>query len=115
MISKEGDELGNEPIRKRLEMDEKLMRKTFSLYGIPKVLLRNCIPVEKAAEYVDDYEITSGYDYKWLPESSKVKVIKKPWQVFDDDGVTSYSLLAAPVVLSLIRQMVKVLNLDKGF
>jgi len=111
MISKEADELGNEPIRERLKMDEKLMKKAFSLYGIPKILLRNCIPIEKAAEYVDDYEITPEYDYKWLSESSKVKVIEKPWQVSDDDGVVSYSLLAAPVVLSLIRQMVKILNL----
>ena len=111
MISKEGDESGNEPIRERLETDEKLMRKAFSLYGIPKVLLRNCIPVKKAAEYADDYEITPEYNYKWLPKSSEVKVIEKPWQVFDDDGVISYSLLAAPVELSLIKQMVKVLNL----
>lgn len=111
MISKEGDELGNEPIRERLEMDEKLMRKALSLHGVPKILLRNCIPIEKAAEYVDDYEITPEYDYKWLSESSEVKVIEKPWQVSDDDGVASYSLLAAPVGLSLIKQMVKVLKL----
>jgi adenylate kinase family enzyme len=111
MISKEGDELGNDLIRERLEMDEKLMRKAFSLYGIPKILLRNCIPVEKAAECVDDYEITPEYNYKWLPENSEIKTIEKPWQVSDDEGTASHSLLAAPVAVSLIRQMVKVLNL----
>jgi len=31
----------------------------WQLYGIPKVLLRNSIPVSVAKDYVDDYEITS--------------------------------------------------------
>ena len=111
MVFKEGDELGNEPIKERLKTDGELIEKAFSLYGIPKVLLRNCISVEKAMENVDDYEITLEYSYKWLPESSKVNVIEKPWQVLDDEGVNSYSLLAAPVVVSLIKQMVKALGL----
>jgi len=111
MVFKEGDELGNEPIKERLKTDGELIEKAFSLYGIPKVLLRNCIPVEKAMENVDDYEITPEYSYEWLPESSKVNVIEKPWQVLDDEGVNSYSLLAAPVVVSLIKQMVKALGL----
>ena len=111
MVSKEGDELGNEMIKERLKMDGKLIEKAFSLYGIPKILLRNCIPIEKAVEYVDDYEITPEYSYKWLSESSKVDVVEKPWQILDDEGVASYSLLAAPVVVSLIKQMVKALDL----
>ena len=111
MVLKEGDELGIEPIKKRLKMDEELMRKAFSLYGIPKILLRNSIPIEEAAKYVEDYEITSEYNYKWLSESFKVKRIEKTWQVSDDEGILSYSLLAAPVTVSLIKQMVEVLNL----
>jgi len=111
MVSKEGDELGNEPIKERLKTDGELIEKAFSLYGIPKILLRNCIPVEKALEYVDDYEITPEYSYEWLPEQSKVNVIEKPWQILNDEGVSSYSLLAAPVLVSLIKQMVKALNL----
>ena len=111
MISKEGDELGVEPIRKRLEMDEKLMEKAFSLYGIPKVVLRNSLPAKEASKYVDDYEITPEYSYQWSDKTKSVKIIEKPWQILDDRGVPSYSLLPPPVVVSLIKQMVEVLSL----
>jgi adenylate kinase family enzyme len=111
MISKEGDELGIKPIRERLEMDEKLMEKAFSLYGIPKVLLRNSVPAKVAKNYIDDYEITPEYIYEWDEKEKIVKIIEKPWQVRDDEGIPSYSLLPPPVVVSLIKQMIEVLNL----
>jgi len=111
MVSKEGDERGIEPIRERLKMDEKLMEKAFSLYGIPKVLLRNSVPVKEAKNYIDDYEITPEYIYEWDEKTKSVKIIEKPWQVRDDEGIPSYSLLPPPVVVSLIKQMIEVLNL----
>jgi len=111
MVAKEGDELGIEPIKERLEMDEKLMERALSLHGIPKILLRNAVPVEKAEEFIDDYEITPEYSYEWDEKNQKVKVIEKPWQVKDDKGINSYSLLPPPVVLSLIKQMVEVLHI----
>ncbi|HQB85188.1 MAG: Adenylate kinase [Parcubacteria group bacterium ADurb.Bin247] len=109
MVGKEGDELGIEPIKERLEMDEKLIKQAFSLYGIPKVLLRNAIPVDKANDNVDDYEITPEYRYTW--EDGKVKVEELPWTVKDDQGVEVYSLMAPPVVVSLVHQIVDVFNL----
>jgi len=111
MIQKEGDRLGIEPIRERLEKDETLMKQAFSLYGIPKVFLRNSVPVEKAQEFVDDYEITPEYNYQLNKETGKIEIIEKPWEVLDDEGVPSYSLMPPPVVVSLIKQMVDVLNL----
>lgn len=111
MVSKEGDEFGIEPIRERLELDEKLIKQTFSLYGIPKILLRNSLPVNIAKEYVDDYEITPEYQYQLDEENKKVRIIKKPWIIPDDEGDPSYSLLAAPVAISMIKQMTEVLNL----
>ncbi len=111
MISKEGDELGIKPIRARLEMDEKLMEKAFSLQGIPKVLLRNSVPVKEAEKFVDDYEITPEYSYQWNAKTKKVKVIEKPWKIIDDESRPSYSLLPPPVVVSLIKQIVEVLHL----
>src|SRR3989344_5344558 len=54
MVGKEGDNLGIETIRDRLEMDGKLIDKVFTLHGIPKILLRNAVPVEAASETVDD-------------------------------------------------------------
>ena len=111
MVSKEGDELGIEPIRKRLEMDGKLIERSFSLYGIPKILLRNSLPVKEAEKFVDGYEITPEYSYQWSEKGKKVKIIEKPWIILDDQGVESYSLLAPPVVVSLIKQMVEALML----
>ena len=109
MISKEGDELGIKPIKKRLELDEKLIKQALSLHGIPRVLLRNSIPVKDAKKYVDDYEITPEYVYDWDAKSKKIKITEKPWVIRDDEGNPSYSLLPAPVAVSLIKQMADIL------
>ena len=44
-------------------------------------------------------------------KKKKVEVEEKPWTVKDDNGVESYSLLAPPVAVTLIKQLSKVLNL----
>ena len=111
MVSKEGDEAGIAPIKERLKLDEKLIKQAFSLYGIPKIFLRNSLPVKEASKFVDDYEITPEYGYKWNEKEKKVEIIEKPWIVPDEEGIPSYSLLAAPVTVSLIKQMADVLNL----
>ncbi len=110
MVAKEGENMGIESIRDRSELDEKLIAKVFSLHGIPKVLLRNSIPVEIAREYMDDYEITPEYVMK-LGKEKNVVITEKSWVIKDDEGIDAFSLLAPPVVLSLIKQLVKVLNL----
>jgi len=107
--AKEGDEKGIGPIKARLMKDEKLIQQAASLHGIPKVFLRNSVPKSLAKTYVDNYEITPEYYYQW--DDKKVQIEEKPWIFPDDDGKPSYSLLAGPVVLSLIKQMVKVLHL----
>ncbi|MCD6550615.1 nucleoside monophosphate kinase [bacterium] len=109
MIQKEGDEAGIELIRDRLNKDQELINKAFSLHGVPKILLRNSVPVDKAEEFIDDYEITPEYSYEL--DGEKVKIIEKPWKFYDDNGTLSYSLMPPPVVLSLLSQMVEVLNL----
>ena len=111
MVPKEGDELGIEAIRDRLEKDGALIEKAFSLFGIPKILLRNSVPVKEASEYVDDYELTPEYVYKWNAKQRKVEVTTKPWIIKDDNGVESYSLLPAPVVVSFIKQLTRILGL----
>ena len=72
--------------------------------------MRNAIPVDKAKEFVDDYEITPSYRYEWDAGSKRVRVIEEPWTVKDDEGVLSYSLLPAAVAVSLIKQTAKVLG-----
>lgn len=111
MVQKEGDALGIEPIRERLKLDEELMKRTFSLYGVPKVLLRNAIPAKVADQYVDKYEITPEYNYRWNPKEKKVEIIEKPWIFPDDKGIPSYSLLPSAVVLSMISQLVSILGI----
>jgi len=108
---KEGDETGIGPIRERLDKDGVLMEKAFSLYGVPKILLRNSVPKDAAKDYIDDYEITPEYVFEKGKNSKKVLVKEKPWVVLDDKGKESFSLLPPPVVVSLIKQMVKALNL----
>lgn len=105
---KEGDNMGIESIRDRLELDDKLIEKVFSLHGIPKVLLRNSIPVKEVDSLVDKYEITPEYVYEL--EGEKVKTIEKPWTIKDDEGSEAHSLLSPPVVVSLIKQLVKILT-----
>lgn len=109
MVSKEGDEKGIKPIKARLMKDEELIKQAISLYGIPKVLLRNSIPKNLASKLVDKYEITPEYYYQC--DGNKVVVKEKPWVILDDEGVLSYSLLPAQITLSLIKQLTKILNL----
>ncbi len=109
MERKEGDERGIAPIKERLDMDEVLIKQAFSLYGIPKILLRNSVPVDKSEEYVSPYEITPEYVFE--NKDGEVKMTEKPWVIKDDNGVDSYSLLAPPVVVSFIKQLADVLKI----
>ncbi len=110
MVAKEGDELGIETIRARLEADEELIKKAFTLSGVPKVLLRNSIPAVEAETAVDSYEITPEYVLKYDEKSDKVVVEEKPWIFRDDEGADSCSLLPAPATVSLIHQMADILG-----
>lgn len=109
MQAKEGDDLGIEPIRSRLDKDEGILKSVFNLHGIPKILLRNHVPVADSEKYFDQYEITPEYVYKL--DGKKIKVEEKPWSVKDDNGVECFSLLAAPVMVAMIKQLVEVLDL----
>jgi len=111
MVTKEGDEQGIEPIRARLEKDEMLIKEVYNLQGIPKILLRNSIPVGETKKMTDDYEVTPEYVYSIDKKTGKVVTSERPWEVKDDEGNLSNSLMPPPVVVSLIKQLVKVLGL----
>ncbi len=111
MSGKEGDNMGIESIRDRLELDETLINKIFTLHGISKILLRNAVPTSVAAETIDNYEITPAYSYEVDEATKSVKTIEAPFVVKDDEGVEVCSLLAPPAAVSLIKQLVKVLGL----
>ncbi len=111
MVPKEGDELGIEPIRERIEIDNKIAAKLLNLEGVPKVYLRNSIPVSVAKKTVDDYELTPAYRYERDTKSGKIKVVEEPWVIKDDEGKPAHSLLPAAVTVALIKQITKVLGL----
>ncbi len=111
MMPKEGDDLGIGPIRSRLDRDEEIMKTVMKLYGVPKVFLRNSIPVDEAKKQFDEYEMTPAYSFSFDQKNKKVKVHESPWIFLDDNGVRSYSLLPAPVVVAMIKQLVEVLGL----
>lgn len=109
-VRKEGDDLGIGPIRPRLAKDEEILKKAFALHGIPKILLRNHVPTSEVKKYFDDYELTPEYVLSWEAKTKRVKVEQKPWTVKDDNGVESYSLLAAPVTVTLLKQLSEILR-----
>lgn len=111
MSGKEGDNMGIESIRDRLELDEKLINKIFTLHGVSRILIRNAVPVAVAKDIVDEYEITPAYSYEFDENAKTVKTIESPFAVKDDEGVEVYSLLAPAVAVSLIKQLAKVLEL----
>lgn len=111
MVAKEGDELGIEPIRARLEVDDQIFKQLLGLKGVPKVFLRNSVPVNSASQYIDDYERTPAYSYEHDAVTGKVTIIEEPWTIKNDDGVESYSLLPPAVVCGLIDQIARTLKL----
>lgn len=111
MQRKEGDELGVKAIADRIKKDEQVAETLMQMQGVPKIYLRNALPTKVAKRCVDDYEITMAYDYKLDLHSKKVEIIKKPWIIKDDKGINSYSLMAPPVVVALIKNIVKILDL----
>ncbi len=108
MLAKEGDELGVEIMRDRLESDEKLIHQTYEMHGIPKILLRSSVPVDKVDEYCDDYEITQIHEYS-VDEKGNIKTNLKDWIFDDDDGIPSKTLVGSAVALAFIDQLHKIL------
>jgi len=108
MGPKEGDSLGIEAIRDRLEMDQQVIDKAFTLQGVPKVYLNNAVPADKAKGLVDDYEITPEFSH-FKKEDGAIGVKENSWVVKDNDGTDSFSVMPATIVLSLISQIYNLL------
>jgi len=111
MVAKEGDDLGIEAIRDRIEIDKTVMKTLLTMEGISKIYLRNAIPVQEGTNAVDMYEVTPSYSYVYDEKEGRVRVNETPWVIPDDEGIPSYSLLPAAVVVTLIKQVAQVLGL----
>ncbi len=107
LVSKEGDSEGKESIRERLDTEGELMSTANSLQGIPKVLIRNTIPVTQSSVYVENFEISPSFSYTNV--RGEIEIARKPLVLIDDDGIESYSLSGACVVVSMVDQIYKIL------
>lgn len=110
MVTKEGDHLGIETIKSRILADIGVMERARKLYGIPKIELFNSLEKEKALQYVDEYECTSGCTYTH-DEAGKVEIHKDIWTVQDGKD-EFYSLLPPAVVVQLVKQLARVLGYE---
>ena len=111
MVTKEGDNLGLETIKDRIMADVEVMERARKLYGIPKIELFNSLEMDKAFDYVDEYECTSQCVYNH-DDTGEVSISKKLWEVNDGKDVY-YSLLPPAVVIQLVKQLAKVLGYTK--
>ena len=81
----------------------------FALF-IP-IFIQGCIAVNSEnlkRTYTPIYSSAKVTDY---PAIGEIKTIEKPWIVADDDGIQCVSLQAAPVVVSMIKQLVEIFKL----
>lgn len=111
LVAKEGDSEGIESIRGRLDAEGELMKVANSLQGIPKVLLKNTIPVTQSSSYVDEFEISPSFSYSigsGLP-GGEVKILRNPLVLSDDIGIESHSLSGASIVVSMVNQIYNIL------
>lgn len=107
MVKKEGDELGIEPIRGRLEDDARVMEAIIGRNDLEKVFLSASIPVSEA-HYVDEYEIHKIYSHEWDKKAGRVISVSQNWVFKDDLGRDSYTLFPPAVTVHLIKEMVRV-------
>ena len=57
------------------------------------------------------YDHTLSIPFPYTEKDGKVEVHEKPWEVKDDEGALSNSLMPPPVAVSLIKQLVKALGI----
>lgn len=108
MIRKEGDEKGIEIIADRIMADMEMMQMARKMHGIRRVELFNSFEKSEVHKYFDDYELTKMHEYN--VRDSKVETTISPYE-FEDGGKSYYSLTQAPVVVQLIRGLVRELGL----
>lgn len=109
LAQKEGDSLGKEFIRDRLDTDDQLLKKAYSLHGIPKILLTSSVPVSEASNYLEDYEIQPTISFEF--RNGQIVREDKPWIFLADNGVESCTWYPAVYVLHLIDQLHTTLKL----
>jgi hypothetical protein len=110
MIPKEGDDLGIEAIRGRLNEDGRVIDEIVRRDNVDKILLSASVPVSEK-DSVDDYEIHLIYDLKLDKRKKNVKIESKHWMFKDDNGNDSYTLFPPAVTTYMIREMVRNLKI----
>lgn len=105
MGEKEGDALGIDGVRERLEADQALIEYASNLQGVDKIYIQNSYPVGKALDYLDEYEIAHEHVFSYNNETAEVEVKKQPWVIADNAGNEVYSVTAPAALVMFIRQL----------
>jgi len=108
MIRKEGDEKGIEIIADRIMADMEMMEMARKMHGIRRVELFNSLEKDQANKYYDDYEMTKMFTYK--VKDGVVQKVCSDYE-FQEGEKIYFSLTQAPVVVQLIKGLVKELGL----
>ncbi len=107
LVEKKGDVHGIESIRERIDATSLLMEKAKNLVGVPVIVIPGTVNKSLANTYFDDFELNPEYSYKL--EDENVIFQKKPWEVEGDDGSKQIVLMAATVVLTMIKRVHEIL------
>lgn len=107
LVLKKGDDRGLELIRERLDRDGALIEHAKKIVGIPVIFIPGAVPVDLARDFYDDYELNPEFIY--TGEGKNLNIERKSWVVEDDNGVKHHVLMAATVVLSLIKNIHNIL------
>lgn len=110
MSEKEGDALGIEGLRERLEADQALIEYASKLQGVEKIYIQNSYPVDVSLDYLDEYEIAHEHVFSYNEEASKVEVDKRPWVIADNEGNKVFSVTAPAALVMFIRQLYMLLS-----
>lgn len=108
MVEKEGDEKGIGLIADRVVTDIQVMEMARKMYGLPKIEIFNSLEVDKALDYADEYEFTVEHVFDYV--DGEVKHTTKPFTV-TENGKEYYSLVPAPVFVSMVKQLCDVFGL----
>lgn len=110
MTQKEGDDLGIDGIRQRLEADQATIEYAAQLQGVQHIYIRNSYPDEVAFDYLDEYEIAHEHVFSYNPVTQKVEVTTVPWKITDNNGQSVYSVTAPAAVVMFLRQLYEYLK-----
>ncbi|HQG57970.1 MAG TPA: hypothetical protein PLX79_03285 [Candidatus Dojkabacteria bacterium] len=103
LVEKEGDNLGIQAIKERIENDLDLTEMARKMYGIPRIELYNSIETSLGEKYANEYELTPVTTYSQDKDGS----VKRDSELYtcNDHGKAYYSFVPGAMVAQLIKHL----------